>query len=216
MEISQLVKTVQPYTMASPERLIWKAETAQRILREGIPGDFVECGVWNGGSAAIQAHYAIPAGRAMHLFDSFEGMPNPSANDVPSVGGVTSQSEIGKCVGSIDKVKEVMNKVGVVDAKHPGMISIHKGWFHDTFQNMPNLKIAMLNLDSDWYESEMLCWKTWYDKVVPGGFIYIDDFYYWPGCQKAAIEFAKTRKEPMSFNRIGHSAWIQKGVPDGV
>jgi len=224
MNIEELIKIVQPYTMASPERLRWKAETAERIIREGIPGDFVECGVWNGGSAAIQAYYAIPAGRAVHLFDSWQGMPKPSANDLPSAGGVTSESEIGKCVGSIEKVCEVLHAVGALSAEI-APIFFHKGWFQDTFKQegtkysdrtffAPKIEqIAMLNLDSDWYASELLCWEAWYDKVVPGGYVYIDDFYYWPGCRQAALDFLKSKGEIKveGFNTIGHSVWIRKG-----
>ena len=210
MNIEELIKIVQPYTMASPERLRWKAETAERIIREGIPGDFVECGVWNGGSGAIQAHYAIPAGRAVHLFDSWQGMPKPSLNDIPSAGGVTSESEIGKCVGQPEKVWEIIKLVGVDVC---GGTTLWNGWFHETFPAASKSihQIAMLNLDSDWYESEMLCWAAWYDKVVPGGFIYIDDFFYWPGCQKAAKQFFHNRDESVVFHKIGHSAWVRKG-----
>jgi hypothetical protein len=193
--------------MASEERLQWKAEITQQIIRENIPGDFVECGVWNGGGSAVQAYYAVPAGRKFHLFDSWQGMPTPTKKDAPSANGVTAESEIGKCVGSIEKVREIFEMVGAASDNVKGYI----GWFNETFPQAENeiQQIAMLSLDSDWYESEMLCWKTWWDKVVPGGYVYIDDFHYWPGCRKAAYEFLHDKNAVI--HTIGHSAWVKKG-----
>lgn len=200
----ELQEAVQPYTMASPERIDLLIELADRCNRENIPGDFVECGVCNGGSAAILAHFAQDV-HGLHLFDSFEGLPATTEHDLPSFGtGHSAKAEVGKCVGSLERVIEVIQNVAP-DA----IVDIWPGWFHETFPDAAvHIKeIAMLNLDSDWYESEKLCLETWYEKVSPGGFIYFDDFYYWPGCQMAALEFFKT---PPIFHRVGHSAWIQK------
>lgn len=220
MNKRELQQIVQPYTMASPERIDLLIELANRCNRDNIPGDFVECGVCNGGSAAILAHFAqrqpmLKTARRLHLFDSFEGLPATTVEDKPSFGtNHSATAEIGKCVGSQEKVLEVIQKVVEGDF----ITTIHAGWFKDTFPKpgTPGFiyQIAMLNLDSDWYDSEKLCLETWYDKVVPGGFIYFDDFYYWPGCQRAAMDFftERFRKTTILFNRVGHSAWIQKGA----
>lgn len=222
---------VQPYTMASPERIDLLIRLAEDTIKRGTPGVMMECGVCNGGSAAILAHYGVPAGKDVHLFDSWEGLPQCGPNDLESANGNTAQSEVGKCLGSISKVDEVIEKVGA--HKGPGLVYYHKGWFQDTFPQASSInQIAMLNLDSDWFDSEKLCLETWYDKVNLGGYIYFDDFYYWPGCQKAVLEFLETTTQPRffnnhtnpfsdgiiygqpipKFNKVGHSMWLQKGI----
>lgn len=211
MNINELVKTVQPYSMATAERLTWMANAAQQTIEQDIPGDFVECGVCNGGSAAILAHFAVPAGRELHLFDSWQGLPAITEKDTPSFDtSHPASEEVGKCVGDPDKVLEAIKKVGIDIC---GKITLWGGWFHETFPtaSLKIQQIAMLNLDSDWYESEKLCLETWYDKVSTGGFIYFDDFYYWPGCQQAADEFLNGREDWVG-GRIGksHSYWVRK------
>jgi Macrocin-O-methyltransferase (TylF) len=208
MEIPELVKTVRPYSMATEERLTWMAQTAKRVIDEQIPGDFVECGVCNGGSAAILAHYAKLGGRKLHLFDSFKGLPKTTANDVASVTGHSAEKEIGRCLGSIGEVMHVMRKTAGDDF----LFNVWKGWFHETFPVAVNKidKIAMANFDSDWWASEKLCWETWYSKLSVGGYIYTDDYFYWPGCKQAADEFFKSIEVNPNFGKIGHSAWHRK------
>ena len=208
-----LAATVQPYTMASPERVQLLIDLARRTNDEDIPGDMVECGVCNGGAAAVLAHFAAKSHRQRQvwLFDSFEGLPFVTAEDVPSVGGTTAASCVGQCRGSIDTVKDVLTQAQANMEK----VHIVKGWFKDalpTFAKPYQWQIAMLNLDSDWYESEKLCLQTFYDNVAKGGFIYFDDYYYWPGCQRAAVEFFAhlNHDRPKILHQVGHSMWLQK------
>lgn len=201
-----IASIVQPYTMASPERVQLLINLASRVIEEKIPGDMVECGVCNGGSAAILAHYAAKDGRKTWLFDSFDGLPPNTKEDTPSLdGGILAESCVGQCVGNIDKVKAVLSSVEA----DLNQVQIVKGWFCDTFPTVNIPQIAMLNLDSDWYESEKLCLEKFYNNVSVGGFVYFDDFYYWPGCQKAVTEFLNQSPAPI-FNQVGHSMWIQK------
>lgn len=210
MEISELVQTVRPYSMATAERLTWMAIAAKTTVEDGTPGVFVECGVCNGGSGAILAHYAVPAGRDVHLFDSWQGLPPVTEKDTPSFGtNHPAQAEVGKCLGDIEKVEEILHQVRANTG--PGVVHFHKGWFNERFPQARIDQIAMLNLDSDWYESEKLCLETWYDKVSDGGYIYFDDFYYWPGCQRAARDFFREQGIVEAFHKVGHSAWIKKG-----
>lgn len=209
MTNEELAAIVKPYTMASPARVQLLIGLAKLANEQEIPGDFVECGVCNGGSAAILGHFAAKTGRKTHLFDSWQGLPPTTKEDLPSANGNTAESEVGKCLGDLDKVKEVFQAVGA----HVGLTYVHAGWFNETFPvSAPQIdKIAMLNLDSDWYESEKLCLETWYDKVSPGGFIYFDDFFYWPGCRQAANEFFWNRGIKQVFRQTEHSAWMIKG-----
>lgn len=205
-----LEQTVAPYTMVGSEKIRLLIDLAKSLDDLNVPGDVVECGVCNGGSAAILAHFAATSryNRHTHLFDSWQGLPATTCEDTPSANGNTAESEIGKCVGDIEKVKEVMNLVGA----NMDRVSFYPGWFQDTFPKVEIPEIAMLNLDSDWYASEKLCMEKWYDRVQINGFIYFDDFYYWPGCAKAVTEFfqKRTNEHHQIFNRCGHSMWLQK------
>ena len=200
-----LEDTVRPYTMLSSKRIGLLIELASRINDDAIPGDMVECGVCNGGSAAILAHFATLAGKKTWLFDSFEGLPMTTKRDGPSVDGDKAEWHIGECVGSVDIVKEIITLAG----GNLSQVAIIKGWFHETFPAVSIPQIAMLNLDSDWYESEKLCLRKFYDSVSPGGFVYFDDFFYWPGCQQAATDFFRTKMTIPTFNRVEHSMWVQ-------
>jgi O-methyltransferase len=233
-----LIETVVPYTCLLPERLELIQNLAFRANDAKLDGDFVECGVMNGGSAAILAHYAKQSNRTTWLFDSFEGLPPTTEKDMPSIWGSYRQHrpweevkclyahdkcpfdehfddipvehqaglEVSKCAGSLAQVKEVLF---LVDADM-SRVEIKKGWFQDTVPTTDVSKIAMLCLDSDWYESEKLCINKFYDSVVSGGFLYFDDYYFWPGCQKAIDEFFESRGEHPIFNKVHHAAWFQK------
>lgn len=211
MRKRDLQAVVQPYTMASPERIDLLIELADRCNRENIPGDFVECGVCNGGSAAVLAYYAQNTARTVHLFDAFKGLPDITDKDEPSFDGHSARLEVGKCVGDPAKVWEVIKKVG---ADSCGGTMMWNGWFHEAFPNaLLHIKqIAMLNLDSDWYFSEKLCLETWYSKLVIGGFMYLDDYRYWPGAKLAADEFFQKLGVNPEFKFVGHSAWHQKQI----
>lgn len=199
--ISHIVK---PYTLVGPERMKNIYRLAHRIENEAIPGDVVECGVYNGGTAAILAHFASRSkhDRTVWLFDSFEGMPQASEED-----GEAAQDQKGTVVGNIEKVKKVLRAVDA-DLER---INIIKGWFENTFSDVSINQIALLNIDSDWYESVRLCLATLYDAVVPGGIVSIDDYGHWPGCKKAVDEFVKDRQLPYRLNRVDYTArWFQK------
>lgn len=208
--MEELANIVMPYTMASPERIRLLIKLAANVVNNRVPGDVVECGVWNGGAAAVLAHFAAKAGCRTWLFDSFEGLPNTTKEDTRSADGDTAESHIGQCRGSVDRVKEVLALVGA----NMRDVEIVRGWFQDTFLDVSIPQIAMLSLDSDWYASEMLCLNKFYGCVSPGGFVYFDDFYFWPGCRKAAEEFFATRAEVPRFNQVGHSMWLQKREHD--
>lgn len=205
-----LAETVQPYTMAG-NKINLIIDLASRLDGESVHGDVVECGVCNGGAAAVLAHYAAQSrfNRRTWLFDSFQGLPPVTKEDLPETqSGRPASTVVGQCVGSIDIVKEVLGKVGA----DMNRVTIVPGWFQDTLPTVDIPEIAMLNLDSDWYESEKLCLEKFYDRVSFGGYIYFDDFYYWPGCRHAAEEFFEKRSNeyPQIFHQFEHSMWLQK------
>lgn len=196
---ARLFLLVRPYTMVSDARLRSVYDIARQLEAQQVPGAFVECGVWRGGSAAVMAAVAARArsGRTVWLFDSFEGLPEPTERDGSAAATYSGQRAggdlrpIDKLVASPDDVGEVMRKVGV-DARS---VELRKGWFQDTLPGASREigPIALLRLDGDWYESTMVCLEQLYDLVVPGGAIVIDDYDYWEGCRKAVDEFLARR-----------------------
>lgn len=196
---------IKPFTFVGPERMQSLYNLAQRIEIENIPGDVLECGICNGGTAAILAHFAthsLKYDRTVWLFDSFAGMPDTTEKDEDE-----AKEWVGKVVGTLDKVLKVLELVNSDMDK----VKIIDGWFEDTFPTLHIPQIALLNIDADWYASVKLCLDTFYDAVVPGGFISFDDYGHWPGCRKAVDEFFEERQLPYQLQEVDYTArWFQK------
>lgn len=200
----RLTKAVLPYTLVSPERVRNLYRLARQIEKDRIPGDVIECGVCNGGTAAVLARTASKSSmeRTVWLFDSFQGMPETTTHD-----GEAARSHIGKEVGDPTRVREVLRRVGT----DMDRVQIVPGWFQDTFASVSIPQVSLLNIDADWYESVRLCLETFYERVVTGGFISFDDYGHWPGCRRAVDEFFQTRKLPYKLWQVDYTAhWFRK------
>jgi O-methyltransferase len=181
---SRLIRKVKPFTMVAKPRLVALYELTGDVLTKEIPGDIVECGVCNGGTAAVLAHVTKESDKKVHLFDSFVGLPEPTEKD-----GEEADGWEGKCLGSVEKVEEVMRKLDLWGSR----VKLYKGWFEETFPTADIPSISLLHIDADWYESVKLCLETFYDKVETGGFVVLDDYGHWEGCRKAFDEFKAER-----------------------
>ncbi len=212
-----LVKAVGANSMASYARRANVYELATRAEKAGLAGAFVECGVWRGGCAAIMAYVAKAAGRGRKtwLFDSFEGLPEPTSQDGERArvyaGDRTSgaMASIAKCVGPLEDVKALFARLGIAESAYVTV----KGWFQDTLPVSRDQigPIALLRLDGDWYESTKVCLDNLYDLVVPGGFVIIDDYGHWEGCKKAIDEFFAARGVQPTLHPIDDTGrWFTK------
>jgi O-methyltransferase len=202
---------VKPYTMLSYERLITLWQQVRYLDKACIPGGLVECGTWKGGACGMMALAHRRCGsphRALHLFDSFQGLPEPNKEqdgemavryaDERASGSLRS---IGKCVGLLEENKHLLEDV----ARYPAeLIHYHVGWFQETLRLVPQSvgAIALLRIDGDWYESTKMCLETLYSKVSSGGVVVIDDYGKWPGCRRAVDEFLAGQKRPVYLNHI--------------
>jgi len=201
---TRITKLVVPDTLVGPERLHNLYVLAKRVEKENIPGDVIECGVCNGGTAALLARFATRSrlNRTMWLLDSFQGMPVTTAED-----GEAAKAHIGKEVGDIERVRGVLMRIGADMSR----VRILPGWFQETFPAVSASRIALLNIDADWYESVKLCLDTFYDRVVTGGFISFDDYGHWQGCRQAVDEFFEARRLPYKLQQVDYTAhWFQK------
>jgi O-methyltransferase len=200
----RVTKIVKPHTLVGAERLHNLFVLADRIETEKIPGDVLECGVCNGGTAALLAYSATHSrlDRTVWLLDSFQGMPETSEID-----GEAAKAHIGQEKGDIARVEALLKSVGVNSSR----VRILPGWFEETFPSVSAGQIALLNIDADWYESVKLCLETFYDRVSPGGFVSIDDYGHWPGCRAAVDEFFQKRGLTYPLQKVDYTAhWFQK------
>ena len=179
-----LFLAVRPYTMLSRARLHALYTLAGVCNREKIPGAFVECGVWKGGSAAVLA--ARRGGRNLHLFDSFAGCPAPSPLDVNHVG---RQGEAGEAAASVRDVLGLLQALGL--SSDQDQTTIYPGWFDETVPKASREigRIALLHIDADWFASTWMCLSRFYPLVAPGGYVVIDDYGHWAGARKAVDEY---------------------------
>jgi O-methyltransferase len=188
IQLAKLMLKVKPqYTMVTNKNLIALYGLVQRVNKLGLAGDIVECGVWNGGSAAVMGfadghNKHNYKNRIIWLFDSFQGLPHPTEND----GNLEKENYFeGWCKGDVNRVRQIFAKLGVP----PGVVKIVPGWFENTLRNASVDCIAILHIDADWYEPVKLVLDVFYDKVVPGGFIILNDYGTWPGCNRAVDDF---------------------------
>ena len=175
----------------------------------------VECGTWKGGMAAALIHFGGSA-RDYLFFDSFEGLPPAQELDGEKARAWQtndqSPSYYENCSASLDDFKATIARA------RPDLrrVAIHKGFFSDTLPAVKVPPIAILRLDGDWYESTMQCLEKFWDSVIPGGLILIDDYYTWDGCSRAFHDFLSSRKatEKVRQPRFGCVGYIIKEVPD--
>ncbi len=211
-EFQELFQVIRPYTMLGEARLRSLFRQAKRVCRQEIPGHFAECGVAAGGSAALLAavirrYSHVP--RRLFAFDTFGGMPDPSAHDIH--GGQPADASgwgSGTCAAPEASLAEVCRKLGVET-----MVEPVKGLFADTLpRHRERLgPIAFLHMDGDWYASTREILEQLYDPVSPGGCIQIDDYGYWDGCRKAVHEFERKRGLRFELQPIDDTGvWLTK------
>jgi O-methyltransferase len=199
----RVARLIRRNTMLDSKRLASLAGLAQRLEDEHIPGDVVECGVYKGGTAALLALTATRSHlpRTLWLFDIFSGMPPATAADGPE-----GPSWVGSLKSSPHRVERLLRRTGADLSR----VRIVPGLFQQTFPSVRIPQIALLNLDADWYESVKLCLETFFDSVVPGGFVSIDDYGAWPGCRRAVDEFFRARALSFPLHPVGEAHWFQK------
>ena len=185
---ARLMLMVKPkFTMVTNKNLLTLYKLVQEVNRVDLPGDIVECGVWNGGSAVVMGVADMENvnslnGRTIWLFDSFKGLPRAGEKD----GELERKNYFeGWNKGDVRKVHQVFNKVGVPLTS----VNIVPGWFDTTLVKADLDQIAILHIDADWYESVKLVLDVFYRKVVPGGFVILNDYGTWSGCDRALADF---------------------------
>ncbi|MCV6594512.1 MAG: TylF/MycF family methyltransferase [Silicimonas sp.] len=168
------------YTQSSQRRQDSILEKATALVRDGVPGHFVECGVLDGGTAALLAYAARNSDRKIALFDAWAGMPEATAED-----GDGALKWEGDIVGSPARVRRVLKKFGA----RMENIEVYKGWFEDTLPVSKIEQIAFLHIDCDFFEPTKLVLETFVPRLASGGWVQIDDYTSFEGCRLAVNAF---------------------------
>jgi len=211
------IGAVRPYTMTSLERLVALSRSIDHLVSNRIAGDIVECGVWRGGSMMLVARKLARAkdtDRRLFLFDTFDGMSEPGSEDVNVVDNATAEQLMQSsdkmegnnvwCYSPLEEVRANVAKGGYPAEK----IHFIKGKVEDTLPEPSVGKIALLRLDTDWYESTRHELEHLFPLLVKGGVLILDDYGYWAGAKKAVDEYFTIHKQPLLLNRIDETGRI--------
>jgi O-methyltransferase len=211
---SAVYDAVNKYTMTSPQRLYALYKSVEYVVSRGIQGDFVECGVWRGGSAMAMALTLKKMGvtdRKIFLYDTYEGMSAPTEKDKDIHGtnasilleeqGMENKGDNVWCYASIEDVTTNVKSTGYPEHS----IHILKGKVEDTIPATIPEKIALLRLDTDWYESTAHELLHLYPLLESKGVLIIDDYGHWQGARQAVDEYIANNKLPLLLNRIDYT-----------
>ncbi len=173
-------------TMVGTKRLDNLEHCVTMVIKDGIPGDLLEAGVWRGGSAIFMRALLEALGdetRSVWAADSFQGLPRPDPS-VSADRGDKHHQNFALAV-SLDEVKSNFRKYGFLDAR----VKFLEGWFSETLPGAPIESLAVLRADGDMYASTMDILVPLYPKVSEGGFVIIDDYGAIPACRQAVDDF---------------------------
>lgn len=204
-------------TMTSTERLYALFKAVEYVARSGIPGDLVECGVWRGGSVMMMA-LALErfggVGRRLYCFDTFTGMPPPDPRDVHGKSGVPAAELLAMADKAAERSVWAIAPLDVVRGNlastgyPPELITYCEGKVEDTLPEFAPEEIALLRLDTDWYESTRHELVHLYPRLAAGGVLIIDDYGYWRGARQATDEYFLQTRHKMLLNRIDNTGRI--------
>ena len=204
-----VLRRITGLTMTSIERQASLVHAVRYLVRRGIGGCFVECGVWRGGSSMAAALTFAQEGdlrRHLYLFDTFEGMTTPTAAD-HTADGTAAQTHLERdvdrtgywCVAGIEDVQQNMASTGYPQDR----IHFVKGPVETTIHSQaPGEPIALLRLDTDWYESTRHELAYLFPLLVEGGILIVDDYGHWAGARKAVDEYLAGLSRPFYLHRI--------------
>lgn len=209
-------EAVKSYTMTNPTRVGVLIDAVRYLVANKIEGDFVECGVWKGGSAMAMALALQEGGaenRELYLYDTFSGMTAPSAHDVFHNGKTaitmfsetkTSDDTSNWCFSPLEEVQRNVLRTGYPKEK----LHFIQGKVEETIPQTIPKKIALLRLDTDWYTSTKHEMTHLFPLLAKNGVLIIDDYGCWEGARKAVDEYVKENDICLFLNRIDAEARI--------
>ena len=199
--MDNIFNTVSSFTLLSKERIYNNINSVQEILDKDIPGDIIEIGVYKGGSImsmimTLNNNHKL---RHVRLYDTFQGMTNATEHDVITHTGIHYDTEVkyNSWYACISHLPDVQNNVKTIPFPEE-YIHYHVGDIMKTTE-FPE-SIALLRLDTDFYDSTKFELEHFYPLVSKGGIIIIDDYGHWSGSKKATDEFLMDKPEIKLIN----------------
>jgi O-methyltransferase len=205
-------------TAASTERLYALYSAIKYLVASGIPGDVVECGVWRGGNCMLAALTLMTLGddtRHLWLYDTFQGMSEPTDRDRDVYGGSAREmrgqpfTPEGRptpfqFIASRDDVAANMDATGFPSNR----LRFIEGRVEDTLPASRPEQIALLRLDTDWHQSTAHSMRHLYPLLAPGGVLLLDDYGDWPAVRDAVHECLDELGEVLMLHRIDNTGRI--------
>jgi len=219
-ETIEMCRAVMPYTMTSKYALCALRLAVEYIVDRDVPGDIVECGVWKGGSMMAVARTLLEfnsADRTLHLFDTFDQMSEPTEVDRTVTGKSAAEildglaPEPGKpwqCC-TMEDARANLLSTGYPAAK----MAFVKGKVEDTIPESAPRQIALLRLDTDWFESTYHELTHLYPRLSDGGVPIVDDYGYWQGARKAVDLYINEHQLKILLTRVDDSARMSLKIP---
>jgi O-methyltransferase len=188
------------HTMIGARRLRHLRTCVEQVLNDGVPGDFIEAGVWRGGASimmrAVLAAYGTVE-RIVWVADSFAGLPPPNPEKYPADAGIHLEG-FSELAIPLDAVKANFRAYGLLDDR----VRFVKGLFADTLANVPAREFALIRLDGDLYESTIDSLDALYPKLARGGFAVIDDYGAVPACREAVHDYRERHRIDVPIETI--------------
>jgi O-methyltransferase len=192
------------HTMIGVKRLRSLADQVIDVVKNDIPGDFIETGVWRGGACALVRgifNAMEAAERKVYVADSFEGLPAPSPDVYPDDLGMQFHTYEPLSV-SEDLVKDTFKAYGLLADN----VVFVKGWFKDTLHLIDAEQFAIVRLDGDMYESTIQAIEALYPKLSVGGYLIVDDYGMIKACRKAIHDYRDAHgiaEEIVNIDNVG-------------
>jgi hypothetical protein len=191
------------HTMVGMPQLSQLRCCAQDVIERKVAGDFIEAGVWRGGSAIfmraiLRAHDITD--RTVWVADSFKGLPEPNRTLYPQETTFAFHRFDALAV-PLDQVKLNFERYGLLDAQ----VRFLEGWFRDTLPAAPIERLAVMRLDGDMYESTMDALVALYPKLSLGGYVLVDDYNNVPSCTAAVDDFRRAHDIPDDLSLLPRS-----------
>ncbi len=198
------------HTMVGTKRLDNVRDCIEDVLRNRVPGDLIEAGVWRGGvtifmRAVLRAHGVRD--RTVWVADSFAGLPKPDSARYPE-DGCYDLSGFKSLAVPVDEVRANFARYGLLD----GQVAFLEGWFRDTLPAAPIERLAVMRLDADLYESTMDALTNLYPRLSPGGYVIVDDYWNSPPCHRAVNDYRRQHgiEEPIVIVDWSGITWQKK------
>lgn len=214
-EMRNTIEQARPYTMTSLNRLAALCNAVEYVVQNHIPGAFVECGVWRGGSsmaAALTYRRLHREDVDLFLYDTYEGMSEPGVEDVRRSTGATAKKMLArggndssvKAYAPIDSVRRNLESTNYPSSR----LHFVKGMVEETIPDQAPREIAILRLDTDWYASTKHELRHLFPRLSKNGVLIIDDYGDWDGARKAVDEYFATLSSKPLLNRIDNTGRI--------